>query len=76
LTASELRDRLITILTRTHGGGRLPWRRAIGEVHVYPIDTHPHCNWTVKPGGTAREIDAVERAVDQVRDDHPFVTRG
>lgn len=76
MRASELRDRLVLRLANHRSGGRARWRRAVGEVIVYPIETHPHCNWTVRPSGSIVEIDAVERAVDALRDDNPFVSEG
>jgi hypothetical protein len=48
----------------------------VTDIKVYPIDTHPHCNWEVRAAGSAGDIAAVERAVDRMRADHPFVERG
>lgn len=73
MTGSELRDLLAAALARSAGGGPLRWRRALGEVRVYPRATHAHCNWDVRPIGTPREVEAVERAADAIRLRHPFV---
>jgi hypothetical protein len=75
VTASELRELLITGLARSAGGGRARWRRAVAEVRLYPLSTHPHCNWEVRAAGTSAEIASVERAVDRVRVDHPLLER-
>jgi hypothetical protein len=66
MTASDLQSLLITTLRR--------WRLVLGEVKVYALATHPHCNWSVTPSGAFADIDAVETLVDQVRAQHPIVT--
>lgn len=76
MTTSELRNLLVTMLAGARGGGRARWRRAVTDIKVYPIETHPHCNWEVRAGGSAGDIAAVERAVDRMRADHPFIERG
>jgi hypothetical protein len=76
VTAGELRNLLVTVLAGALGGGRARWRKAVADIKVYPVQTHPHCNWEVRAAGSAREIAEVERAVDRLRADHPFVERG
>lgn len=76
MTAGELRNLLVTALAGALGGGRARWRRAVADIKVYPVETHPHCNWEVRAAGSAREIAEVERAVDRLRADHPFVGLG
>lgn len=76
MTASELRNLLVTALAGALGGGRTRWRRAVADIKVYPVETHPHCNWEVRAAGSAREIAEVERAVDRLRADHPLVGLG
>ena len=73
MTAADLRTLLIARLVRAAGGSPSQWRRAIGEIRVYPPATHPHCNWEVLARGTPAEVEAVERMVDRVRDDHPHL---
>jgi len=73
MTASELRDQLVTVLTREHLGDRRRWRIAVGEVRVYSTDTHPHCNWSVTPSGRAEDIDRIENLVDLFRERYPIV---
>jgi hypothetical protein len=75
MTADTLRELLETLLIRKLGGGRLHWRRAIGPIRIYSRDTHPHCNWRVDPSGTIRDVEAIERIVDHVSAEHPFVDR-
>lgn len=74
MTASDLQSLLLTTLVREQGGDRRRWRLVLGEVRVYPLATHPHCNWSVTPSGAFTDIDAVETLVDQVRAQHPIVT--
>jgi hypothetical protein len=73
MTALELRDLIVRHLIRDHGGGTVDWRRVIGELRVYSRETHPHCNWDVRPIGRAPAVEAVERVADRVRLVHPFV---
>ncbi len=73
MTLVELRQLLVATLVRAHGDSRAKWRRAVGEIRIYPRDTHAHCNWEVWASGTVTEIAAVEQAVDMVRADHPWV---
>ena len=74
MTASDIQSLLITTLLRDHGGDRRRWRLVLGEVKVYALSTHPHCNWSVTPSGAFADIDAVETLVDQIRAQHPIVT--
>ena len=76
MTASEIRDLLATTLVRRSGGTRRDWRLVVGPVRVHDAATHAHCNWSVEPSGSAREVDEVERLLDQMRLSHPIVTAG
>ncbi|MFL9841689.1 hypothetical protein ABS767_12005 [Sphingomonas sp. ST-64] len=48
----------------------------IGPILVHDVTTHAHCNWSIKPAGTTGEIAEVERLLDQLRVEYPFVTPG
>ncbi|WP_260596913.1 hypothetical protein [Sphingomonas endolithica] len=74
MTAGALEDLIIARLTRASGGTARGWRMALGPIKVRDAATHPHCNWEVEPSGTVRETAAIERLLDTVRLDHPFVT--
>lgn len=76
MTGSDVRDLIVTMLVRKRGGGRMRWRTVVGEIRVYPLATHPHCNWRADPSGTVQEVEAVERAIDLVSQDHPIVGVG
>lgn len=72
MTAADLSDMLTTALTRKHGGSQRRWRAVLGTIRVHDPRTHPHCNWSAAPSGTAAEIDAVEELLDDVRLRHPM----
>ncbi len=76
VTPLDLRDLLVRRLTAATGGPAQRWRKAIGAVRVYPLATHPHCNWSVAPSGSPHEVDAIERLLDVVRGEHPHVDAG
>ncbi|WP_159709663.1 hypothetical protein [Sphingomonas sp. AX6] len=73
MTASELQDMLVAALARRCGGTQRRWRLALGPVRALSIDTHPHCNWAVRPEGSAYEIAEIEALLDRVRLTHPIV---
>lgn len=73
MTAGELQNLIVTLLVKAHGGTRQQWRRAIGDVRVYPVSTHPHCNWDIRSSGTVAEMAAIERLLDTVRLERPHV---
>ena len=76
MTASELRDQLVRTLVRSAGSTQRRWRIVVGPVRVHDLATHAHCNWSIDPTGTAREIAEVEGLLDRVRLDRPIVTAG
>lgn len=73
MTALDLQDHLVTLLVRAHGGTRRRWRIVAGPVRVHDRATHPHCNWSVAPSGSAGEVDAVETMLDRLRLERPIV---
>ncbi|MDK2768442.1 MAG: hypothetical protein KYX69_12080 [Sphingomonas sp.] len=76
MTASQLHDHLVRTLMRKAGGTLRRWRTVVGPVRVHDPATHVHCNWSVTPTGTSREIAEVERLLDVVRLEHPIITAG
>jgi hypothetical protein len=73
MTAYDVRELLVRMVMRQHGGPLMRWRTVVGEIRVYPLSTHPHCNWRADPSGTVREVEAAERVIDQVSAQHPIV---
>jgi hypothetical protein len=74
MTRSDLLDLFIRQLIRASGGNRRRWRAVLGDVKLYSVATHPHCNWLISPSGDAYENAAVERLADRLRGEHPIVT--
>ena len=72
MTARDLQELLVTMLTR-EGGNRRRWRIVVGDVRVYSLSTHPRCNWSITPDGNAGEVARVERLLDTLRLSHPIV---
>ena len=75
MTDADLIDRFLATLVREAGGNRRRWRLVLGAVRLHDIATHPHCNWSIAPTGTADETTEVERVADDLRLRHPIVTR-
>ena len=73
MTAADLIDRIVAQLVRRHGGTVRRWKTVLGQVRVYDAETHPHCNWSITPGGEAEENAAVERIADRLRERHPII---
>ncbi|WP_431468842.1 hypothetical protein [Sphingosinithalassobacter sp. LHW66-3] len=73
MTADDLIDRFLAALLRAHGGTKHRWRTVLGQVRVYSRQTHPHCNWSITPGGTAAENAAVEALADRMRNEYPII---
>jgi hypothetical protein len=73
VTAADLHEMFITTLLREAGGNRRHWRLALGQVKVYGVDTHPHCNWAVSPSGTLRDLTEIERVADRLRERYPVI---
>ncbi|SOB87702.1 hypothetical protein SAMN06297144_2838 [Sphingomonas guangdongensis] len=76
MTTSDLADLLIAQLLKREGGTKRRWRQVVGAVRWHDPATHPHCNWSLEPGGSARESEAVETLLDELRLRHPIVTQG
>jgi hypothetical protein len=74
MTAGKLQDLLIARLIRAAGGSARTWRLALGPIRIRPAATHVHCNWEFSASGSVREVAAIERLLDDVRLDRPFVT--
>lgn len=73
MNAADLTDQFLAILLREVGGTRRRWRNVIGPVKRYSPATHPHCNWSITPGGEADENSAIERVADRLREKHPII---
>ncbi len=76
MTSGMLLDLFLSTLVRQAGGNRRRWRLVVGDVRLYDPATHPHCNWSITPTGSASENDTVERFADDLRLKHPIVREG
>lgn len=74
MTAADLHETFITTLLRDAGNYRRHWRLALGEVRIYSVETHPHCNWAIAPSGSLRDLTEIERVADKLRLQHPIIT--
>jgi hypothetical protein len=72
-TPSQMQDMLAELLEGAAGNSREHWRRAIGEVEQLPTHFHVRCNWRVHPRGRKRDLDAIQKAVEIVRQEHPYI---
>lgn len=72
MKCGAIRALLADLLAGAAGGDRQRWFDAVGEIEELPIVSNPRCNWRVNPRGTAREIDAIHRAVEIVKAEHPY----
>jgi hypothetical protein len=76
MTAFDLEELLIARLVRERGGTSQTWQHALGKVIVRDTDTHAHCPWDVRLGGTYAQRAAIERLLDDVRLEHPILAAG
>ena len=76
MTSAMLHDLFLSMLVKQAGGNRRRWRLVLGEIRLYDPTTHPHCNWSVTPTGSAGENDTIERIADDLRLHYPRVTAG
>lgn len=72
-STSDIRALLAHLLTGVTGKPEAHWEKLIGEVTALPIVFHPRSNWKIDPRGTQAELEAIQKAVDVVRQAHPYV---
>ncbi len=70
---NDIRELLAHLLAGVTGKPEAHWEKLIGEVTALPIVFHPRSNWKIDPRGTQAELEAIEKAVDIVRQAHPYV---
>lgn len=74
MTPAQLTDLLVARLVRDQGGTGQHWRRLVGRIQLYDLETHAHCNWAINPSGSNSEIAIIERLLDDVRISHPILS--
>jgi len=72
LTPAELVDTLVTMLAGATSKAGQHWRERI-EIKWTPLALSPHSNWKVEATGTLNDRDAIARAVEIVKEPHPYV---
>lgn len=70
---NELIELLATMLQGVAGGRKTRWRAILGPVEKLNIVFNPRSNWRLEPKGSADELDVVTRAIEIVREAHPYV---
>ncbi|MEA3389400.1 MAG: hypothetical protein U9R64_09050 [Pseudomonadota bacterium] len=74
MTRDQMIDLLLARLLREHGRSKHHWRKAIGAIRLYDRETHPHCNWSVTPTGSVRDVALIESLLDDMRIAHPLLS--
>ena len=73
-TGEEIRDLLAHLLAGVTGDGEAKWRRLIGPIERYPTWKYVRFNWGVKPRAMGGELEAITKAVELVRAEHPYIS--
>lgn len=72
-TTDDIRHLLAHLLAGAVGKNEAHWLKLIGPVTALPIIDAPRSNWRIEPRGTPAEVQAIEKAVEVVREAHPYV---
>jgi 4-aminobutyrate aminotransferase-like enzyme len=73
LSPKQMRDLMATLLTGAAGNSHEHWLEAVGPVKKLPTHSNVRCNWRISPKGSKRDLEAIEKAVEIVREEHPYV---
>ena len=73
MTTGDIEYLFVTLLVGAAGGSDLAWRRAVGPVTALPVVFHPRSNWSIAPKGSARQREAIGKAEEIIRQEHPYV---
>lgn len=70
-----LRQLLVTMLAGAVGETKAHWDTRLSNVLPLDLSRNPGANWTVKAvrGASVTERDALERAVELAKAEHPYV---
>jgi hypothetical protein len=72
LTADELITLLARLLTDVVGSKDAEWRKRM-TIEPVNLTFSPRSNWRIEAKGSAKQREAIVKAVDVVRDEHPYV---
>ena len=70
---SDMAALLAEVVSGVAGGTKAAWLKRIGEVEQVPTWRHVTHNWHVSPTGSADQREVIERAIQVVRAEHPYV---
>ena len=73
MSADELRQLLVQVIAGVAGGTKAQWSKALGPVERLPTWLHVRHNWRVACRGTDEQRDIMERAIEVVRAEHPYI---
>lgn len=73
MTAAELQRVLIDLLVGAAGGTAERWTALLGTIEPRPAIENIHSNWRVSPTATGEERRAIDKAVELVREQHPYI---
>jgi hypothetical protein len=73
LSPTELRALLVTIIAGATDGDEARWEKLVGPVDRLNIVFNIHSNWSVKVAGTKEECRVINRAIEIVRGEEPYV---
>jgi hypothetical protein len=71
---SDIRGLLAHVLASVAGGTEAKWRRLIGPVEKLPTWRYVRFNWQVTPTGSVAERQVINKDVDIVRAEHPYIS--
>lgn len=72
-STDDIRNLLAHLLTGVAGQTEAYWKNLIGPVTALPIVFHPRSNWRVEPNAKAADLEIIQKAVEIVRQAHPYV---
>lgn len=73
-TGEEIRHLLAHLLAGVTDASEAAWRRRIGTIERYPTWKYVRFNWGVAPRVSGANLIAIDKAVEIVRAEHPYIT--
>ena len=71
--ATELRDKLVALLAAATVTPSQTWEQVLGHVDVCPVAVGKSTNWRISSFGNRSQTNLIEKAVEVIRADFPFV---
>ncbi|WP_085810839.1 hypothetical protein [Sphingomonas sp. TZW2008] len=73
-TGEEVRDLLAHLLAGVTHASEATWHQRIGTIERYPTWKYVRFNWGVAPNTRGADRQAIAKAVEIVRAEHPYIT--